>query len=144
MHLDFCLYLYLSLLQKNQNFEKVAEVQLQINEVAAAKAAHVIQAKTTRKHMDEEVEKSKEKYKWVWLFRKRFVFTKGRKWRGLWRATWYLALTRMKFIFLADYQMVLLCISFHIDLCLHWFNRISCYLILATLLKLVLNFSATT
>ena len=92
-------------MQKNDNTDQASTIQHQIDELKAAKEAHLILAQTSQDDLKNQIELSKQQYTILQRFRRKMIFA-PKATRPLYKIAWHFFLTRTNFIFIADYQMV--------------------------------------
>lgn len=92
--------------QPNNNTDSIQQLLLQQTELKAGQTAHKLLAQTTLEHMKATVLTSQRQYDTVQRLRRRMLFSPSRTARKFYKLFWFIGITKVHFVFFADYQMV--------------------------------------
>lgn len=86
--------------------EKLPQLQHQVQEITAAKEAHLLIAQNTLDVMKEVIERSTEQFKILQRWRIKAIFLPRGFARRVYRIAWRIACSFFKLVLIVDYQMV--------------------------------------
>lgn len=93
-------------LQQHGNNEEIPALQHKIQEVTAAKEAHIILAQTTLDDMNYQIARSKRLFALLKWYRRVKIFDPNIERRKVFKVMYMCLLVKLQFILIADYQMV--------------------------------------